>query len=525
MSRVLGRLGWVVAVALVAALSTLARPPEAQAFVTPPQSTQAGWDATWKVITGQRSMPLGATTNAQLQVGRSMTSAGLLTGSNLTLAFVALGAGYLIGSGIDSYFHISCNIASTCTQATTPSGANKVGVGSTGAWSTTATTAGLCGGSTGYYCLNIFIAAVQSAFCCFAASTGNATGWPIGGTDPLRDVLVAWVNAFTGLPGGYADSGGTQVWRATPAEIAASLRLDTGPIPKGTRSGTALTPPAQPLWGSAAQIAATADLMGGDAATDEEIGRIISPEAYAAEDLLETGTITLPPPDANETVVAYRQRLREMGWLGTATTAAQVNDSSSPLWGPLQVRSIKIRPATATEAVQVMPGWAPVGYAGPSPTDWPENPPQFGPNDAIEFTPNTSTATPVDTSTATPPGGIAPGGGGCDPWLDADFDLAPLMGVELGDKFPFGVFVWAEDWLDSVNASPDAPSWSFSTPSLAGQTLPSYDIDLDWADSYMSTFRSIVSWALWVGAVWFLASSMLGLRLGGDPADAVDDVL
>jgi len=323
----------------------------------------------------------------------------------------------------------------------------------------------------------------------------------------------------------FATASTTCALYMTDANMRAKMAIDTDKVwvaETADKTATGFAVPADPGTGSATATQLRADLLSGTDAEDAEIAKLIVPDSGVQA----VGTIVLPPPDANETVVEYRQRLREMGWLGTATTAATISDASSPLWGPLAPRLIKIRVGTGLEDVFPVPGWEPVGYAGPANPTWPDTPPTIQPQDSIEFTPNDSGADAVDTATATPPSGIPAGGsGGCDAWVSADLDLSPLTGLQLGDKFPFGVFVWAEDWLDAFTTTAVAPSWSFSTPSLAGQTVPTFDIDLDWLDGYMDTFRTIISWCLWVGAVWFLASSMLGLRLGGDPADAVDDVL
>jgi hypothetical protein len=41
----------------------------------------------------------------------------------------------------------------------------------------------------------------------------------------------------------------------------------------------------------------------------------------------------------------------------------------------------------------------------------------------------------------------------------------------------------------------------------------------------MAIIRSLISVALWVGAVYFLASRLLGFTAGGDPAAAADEAL
>jgi hypothetical protein len=60
-------------------------------------------------------------------------------------------------------------------------------------------------------------------------------------------------------------------------------------------------------------------------------------------------------------------------------------------------------------------------------------------------------------------------------------------------------------------------------PALAGGgTLP-YDVDLNIMDDYMAIWRTLLSIVMWVGAVYIIATRMLGLNSAGDPGEALDD--
>lgn len=289
--------------------------------------------------------------------------------------------------------------------------------------------------------------------------------------------------------------------------------------------------PSDPGTDSATATAIRSALLSGDNATDLEVAEAVAPGSSE----LEVGTIVLPAPEPNETVVAYRQRLRELGWLGTATTATALDDSESPAFGPGSPRELRIRPGETTEEIVRMPGWAPVGYAGPSLEDWPDNPAQFAPGDPIEFTPNVGTATAVDPTTALAPPGLDPaiGSSECEPFEGAEIDLHPLLDLTHGAKFPFGMFTWATDAFAIFDVAPVAPSAHFEFPEIGSEDGPvgsfavpgggDYDVELSAFDDHMATIRGLLSFALWIGSIWYAASTFLGIKFGGNPGDAVDE--
>jgi len=75
---------------------------------------------------------------------------------------------------------------------------------------------------------------------------------------------------------------------------------------------------------------------------------------------------------------------------------------------------------------------------------------------------------------------------------------------------------------------PEAPVFSFTIPDVAvlGTTYTvaaPYEVDLDVMSGYMAIIRSLMSVAMWIGAVYWLAVRLLGFNAGGDPGEAVDD--
>jgi hypothetical protein len=101
-------------------------------------------------------------------------------------------------------------------------------------------------------------------------------------------------------------------------------------------------------------------------------------------------------------------------------------------------------------------------------------------------------------------------------------DFSPLAEISTGSTFPFGVFNFFGDVLDHFNVTPVPPGWDFSLGTDAVGHYE-YDWDLSAFSSYMAIVRSLISVALWIGAVWLLATRLLGFHAGGDVTEAADD--
>jgi hypothetical protein len=524
-----------------------------------------GDSSNWATIFKNLSAPVASETagtvtagaEAQLMGGRAAASVlPELAGTGVGWALPATGAllaGISIGTAIDQTFlhsrayfggYRDNNSVNSCTSGTGFSA---------GAWNINADTPSLYG-----------LSGVASDYYRFSA-TMNCNGQTVGGNIAYGHgtYTSATVGTFDGLScSGSGSPGSPQLskpyWEGllafatgTPNAMIRYLNAGSGCIQAavfmvratfgaGLRAGvdyygpkratdtanetlTGFVPAADPGSGSAAATAIRAALLSGSDAADLEVAKALLP-GVAVEPTL--GTITLPAPDANETVHAYRDRLRALGWLGALTVASPVSDASSPLWGPLAPRLVRVRPGTGTEEALTMPGWAPVGYAGPAATDWPDNPPTVGLNDPVEITPNISTADPVDTDTATPPVGLDAGGslGSCVHSDYGSIDVSPITAFDYGSKFPFGVFGWVSDQWDAINVSAVAPAWSIPVYGADGWTAD-YDIDLAPFSPYMAIMRTVLAWVMWVGSLWFIATSFLGIRGSGNPADAIDDYL
>jgi len=332
--------------------------------------------------------------------------------------------------------------------------------------------------------------------------------------------------AACGTSGGYTLSG-CHVFLRNPAQMKANIRVDTdtsagyaaaaNKIDNGSWTVPDTTTSDQ--LSAALQALGAFDTTTGTAAQEAAIKAI---NAQLADTPLEVGTITLPDPEPDETVNEYLARLRALGWLGTATVTAYAGETSGyadydPRYGPDTPVRIKLG-STGTWRYLPAPAWA--GSPSISEATWPDptNPPKVEKNGNVYITKNPL----LDSgSVAVPSVG---GGGDCDGYLTADFDLSPIMDIDYGDKFPFGVFPWAADQWDIFDVTAVAPAWTIPVMGPDSWTAD-YEIDLEPFSPYMSTMRTVLAWVLWVGSLWYLATTFLGIRSTGNPADAVDDYL
>jgi hypothetical protein len=234
-------------------------------------------------------------------------------------------------------------------------------------------------------------------------------------------------------------------------------------------------------------------------------------------------TFALLKPLVNEPYPDYIARLQAEGWLGSATTVEVDETEALPQMGPEGVVSVRI------------------GTNVYRPTSWPSISPRWNVNVNITVRYN-----PADLPEA--PGGgepLPPGGGGgtgtgtgvpvpptgpLGDWCPAcpDVDFGPLTEADFGGAFPFGVLVWVGDTLGTLTTTADAPAFDFDyTETAAGSmgtyNLGHYNVDLEVLDPYMSIIRTILSWCIWIGGIWWFGSRLLGFRETGDPGSAVDD--
>jgi hypothetical protein len=338
-------------------------------------------------------------------------------------------------------------------------------------------------------------------------------------------VLQAWSNLAIAAPGvRYYPAGGCGAAGGTPCSVkvrnelamrqgvriepatAAEYGAATNPVSSGTN--TVGTP-------SSAQLLTALDELGARDSTDRSA---TDPVAEATIDYLNTrldpsyevGTITLPQPQPNETYTAYTTRLQDLGWLGTATTT--VLSPALDGYGPDAVARVISTEAGTTRVLD--------------PLRWPTTAPKLGINTNVTLRYNPSTAPQAPTQT----------GGGTSVLLPPTtvpgvpaVNFAPITSLNPGCKFPFGLICWAESVTGWFSVTADAPVFSFdlsgfSTP-IGTVSLGTYAVDLNVMDAYMGMMRDLITVALWVGGVFWLARNLLGFGAGGDPAEAADEAL
>jgi hypothetical protein len=280
-----------------------------------------------------------------------------------------------------------------------------------------------------------------------------------------------------------------------------------------TDGSSALTQPG-PSYGSTEQAAIEA-LIESDDDLAEHIGTILNPTTGGAAE-----TIALPQPRYGETGAQYRQRLRNLGFLGTVVLEELDLLDALPEFGPNVVTRVGVGASPATTWHPLLAPWPDPGPTIPVPGQSTTIRVEHNPQDA----PAPGPGAPGSPSDPPPGNAPPPGGGGTITVGDCECpapDFGPLTDVDYGEKFPFGVFTLVVGTLGTtLYASPDAPVFAFEN--LAG-TTHDYTVDLSVLDAYASTIRTLIAWVIWVGGLWYFGTRWLGFRGSGDPGAAVDE--
>lgn len=214
-------------------------------------------------------------------------------------------------------------------------------------------------------------------------------------------------------------------------------------------------------------------------------------------------TLTLPKPTPNETSTAYRDRLRELGYLGTVT----ITTLSPALegYGPLSPARV------------VLPDPAPQRVLDPN--LWPNPGPVVGTDAPMTIRQNPETATEVPTQPPPPPTGSDDPATDCPCPIHA-LDFTPLAVDEVCDKAPFGAFCWIEDQISLLfGASAIAPAVAFNPAAITTPLGPlpadTFDFAIDLAElpasveDFMDVTRIVLAFAVWLLGLWFMGRRML----------------
>jgi len=235
-------------------------------------------------------------------------------------------------------------------------------------------------------------------------------------------------------------------------------------------------------------------------------GSVVSPD-QTFDFELNPSPLPVEIPDrltGNEVATDWETRLRTSGYTGTITYVVLDPSNADPNAGP---DAVTFPMTDTTTNVVVQPG------------------DRIEPGDNLTIYKNPDTVPPV-----------AVGGGGftcsCPP-----IDFTPLQGIGLGSKFPFGIFTYAAGIIGDFNVSPQAPDFNLTAQATGvnGHNLSApYDVNLgdtganrigNSLNTYMGYWRDLLSFAMWVGAIFFVGRKFLGYEGGGDPGEAVDEIL
>lgn len=309
-------------------------------------------------------------------------------------------------------------------------------------------------------------------------------------------------------PGGFAYYGCTQ--KQTPTTTTAPPPTYTVPNCIGlsvSACGSAIT-----AAGSSSSTLSNTVVSPWTADLTKPAGAIITQNPAGGAVVNTSSTITttsnpttmpfqLPAPNPNETYTDYVTRLQGLGYVGTATSTTLTTAEGG--YGPSSPVRITYTDNTGTQHVL-------------DPTSWPATAPSLPVDTPLSVTVNTADAVPVPSSSS-----------GC-PCPVHNVDFGPLENLDLGSRFPFGAFAYATGFLGQFNVSPTAPSFDISVggANVGGAHISApghYAGTLSFFDSWMSWWRTIMSVLIWLSAVWFVATRLLGFKAGGDPSDAMDE--
>lgn len=194
---------------------------------------------------------------------------------------------------------------------------------------------------------------------------------------------------------------------------------------------------------------------------------------------------TIPTPSPSETYHDYLDRLRSLGWVGTATVGTVITDSV--LTGADGVVSVE----DTTSSL------------GPDALPWPDNPFTVpAKDDALTIQVNSGAAPEV-----------APAAGDC---LTCAIDWTPIEGLDVGTKFPFGVPAWVSSFFGGVTFADSCPTLSIGKPSaLGGGSIDIPFCSAEWESTYRPIVFPILEALMTLAAITFLGVKIFGMG-GGD---------
>jgi hypothetical protein len=346
-------------------------------------------------------------------------------------------------------------------------------------------------------------------------TTDGLTQWgtrtPAPNAAAYGDASGATKHAWNGGGGGYFQ------YAFEASSYAAALELAQAAGEIQTQPSTAAEYASPPAGGAAIDLGTRGSTLTGPqlAAARAKLADGSTASRAASVQIAASMTpLTVLQPLPNETYTDYETRLQASGYLGTITDVAESTALSG--YGPNAVTRVQF--SDTTGATRIL-----------DPLAWPGTAPQMNANAALTVRHNPSTATPVPTDGTSSSSGSDPALSGTDSGCSCPpFDFTPLTGLSLGSKFPFGVFGYMSTVLGWFDVTPVAPGFDINVHAGGTSAHPiagpgHYSGTLDAFSPYMSIVRDLITVALWVGAIWFVGTRLLGFNAGGDLTEAADD--
>ena len=303
----------------------------------------------------------------------------------------------------------------------------------------------------------------------------------------------------------------------------------------GTSSAPADTTPAQ----AAARCAIDAALVPGYDCNYIDTGGAPPDTGSTPSPTVVSPAFLIPEPLPDEDYAAYKQRLRDLGYLGTIERvdedmSAYPEGSYAARLNPGSVTHVRVGTADPVEVYDFDTGTR---------TEWLATTDDLvvpGTTTLIKIGAVPATYDPIGTGGASGPGdttgaGGGAGGGGACPCSLHSLDFSAITIAPACTKFPFGVFCWLGGVVDDLFSAPEeAPhvtidSYSFGTFMGVNVELPTltYDFaDLPVSiDNVIGLMREVFGFMLWVGGVWYVGTRLLGrdeapdMRFGEEMGD------
>jgi hypothetical protein len=376
----------------------------------------------------------------------------------------------------------------------------------------------------------------------YGAEAHTAAPASFGQTTTATTARTALGNPVASYSGGaYHDaSGGTVTPEQAQSQADINCKLDVtycsgganDPTGPGAPLASTLTmPDCVGLTVSACDAALAAlgftgtttytDLGLAGAVVTKPAGAVVTQASAFGSTIPTTGTLTftrnpttmpvlLPQPLLNETYDDYLARLVTLGWLGVAVPLDLTDATAETQLGPSAPVRITVTTTVGTQTL--------------SPLAWPATAPRINPTAGLSIARNPATVAPA--TSGPPPPGAGGGGGSCS---CPPLDLTPITGASLGSKFPFGVFTWITHAIGIFDVEPITPDFNFpfflGTTSVHDFGESHYHVQLHWWDTYMGAMRDLLTFFMWVAAIWFVAKKFLKVDWAGEPGDGVDELL